>query len=178
MTVTKIILNGREVKAEIAPRMHLGDFIREYAGLTGTHLGCEHGICGACTVEVDGEIARSCIAFAVACDGASVRTVEGFDDDPLMARLRKAFSEEHALQCGFCTPGMLIAARDLILRRAARTENEIRTAMSGNLCRCTGYAGIVAAIKRVLDEEFANEAAFAPQQASGLGPVGSHAPSS
>ncbi len=146
MTSTTITLNDRTVQAEAAPRTHLADFIRENAGLTGTHLGCEHGICGACTVEIDGEIARSCITFAVACEGASVRTIEGFDDDPLMARLRKAFTEEHALQCGFCTPGMLIAARDLIQRGVARTEHEIRVAMSGNLCRCTGYAGIVAAI--------------------------------
>jgi aerobic carbon-monoxide dehydrogenase small subunit len=176
MTATAITLNGRLIEADAAPRTHLADFIREHAGLTGTHLGCEHGVCGACTVEIDGEIARSCIAFAVACDGASVRTIEGFDDDPLMARLRKAFTEEHALQCGYCTPGMLITARDLIERGAARTGHEIRIAMSGNLCRCTGYAGIVAAIKRVVDEDFAAAAQkdYARKQAFGLGPAGSH----
>ncbi len=179
MTTTTITLNDRAVQAKTAPRTHLADFIRENAGLTGTHLGCEHGICGACTVEIDGEIARSCITFAVACDGASVRTIEGFDDDPLMARLRKAFTEEHALQCGFCTPGMLIAARDLIQRGVARTESEIRVAMSGNLCRCTGYAGIVAATMRVMDEDLASGAGkeYAAKQSAGLGPVGSHASS-
>jgi aerobic carbon-monoxide dehydrogenase small subunit len=178
MTKAAITLNGLRVEDEVPPRTSLADFIREHAGLTGTHLGCEHGICGACTVEIDGEIARSCIAFAVACDGASVRTVEGFDGDPLMERLRKAFTEEHALQCGYCTPGMLIAARDLIRRRAARTRSEIQIAMSGNLCRCTGYAGIVAAVKRVLDEEGAMGASkeYASQEeVSPLGPVGSHA---
>jgi len=178
MTTTTITLNGRKVQAEVPSRTSLADFIREHAGLTGTHLGCEHGICGACTIEMDGEIARSCITLAVACDGASVRTIEGFDDDPLMARLRKAFTEEHALQCGYCTPGMLIAARDLIHRGAARTLSDIRVAMSGNLCRCTGYAGIIAAVKRVLDEESAKGALNAQAGVDGaarLGPVGTHA---
>src|SRR5215475_8930848 len=141
MTVTSLTVNGRAITADIPPRTHLADFIREYGGFTGTHLGCEHGICGACTVEIDGQIARSCITLAVSCDGASIRTIEGFDNDTLMARLRQAFQESHALQCGYCTPGMLIAAHDLVRRRAAKTEREIRTAMSGNLCRCTGYAG-------------------------------------
>ena len=143
-------LNGKPVKAEVAPRTHLADFVREVRGLTGTHIGCEHGVCGACTVEIDGEIARSCIAFAASCDGSSVRTIEGFDDDPLMVELRAAFTAEHALQCGYCTPGMLIAARDLIRRRGKLTTAEIREAMSGNLCRCTGYVGIVRAIERVM----------------------------
>ena len=145
-------VNGRPVEAEVAPRTSLADFLREHLLLTGTHLGCEHGICGACTVEIDGEIARSCIAYAVACDGAHVRTVEGFDDDPLMARLRRAFTEAHALQCGYCTPGMLIAARDLVRRKGELSRREIRTEMSGNLCRCTGYLGIVDAIARVMAE--------------------------
>jgi aerobic carbon-monoxide dehydrogenase small subunit len=179
MTATTVTLNGKPVAADIPARTHLGDFIREHAGLTGTHLGCEHGICGACTVEIDGEIARSCITFAAACNGASVRTIEGFDSDPLMVRLRKAFAEEHALQCGYCTPGMLIAARDLIRRRAAATESEIRIGMSGNLCRCTGYAGIVRAIARVVNEEtaFASLADedIAISHTLSLGPVGSHA---
>jgi carbon-monoxide dehydrogenase small subunit len=169
---TTLTLNGRKFEAEVTPRTHLADFIRERAGLTGTHLGCEHGICGACTVEIDGEIVRSCITFAVACHGAAVRTIEGFDTDPLMARLRQAFTEEHALQCGYCTPGMLIAARDIVLRGAAKTEHEVRVALSGNLCRCTGYAGIVRAVLRVLAEE-------QPVQHSRpltLGPVGSFAP--
>jgi aerobic carbon-monoxide dehydrogenase small subunit len=179
MTSATVILNGRSVCAEIEPRMHLADFIREHAGLTGTHLGCEHGVCGACTVEIDGEIARSCITFAVACGGASIRTIEGFETDALMIRLRKAFMEEHALQCGYCTPGMLIAARDLVKRGAVRTESEIRVAMSGNLCRCTGYAGIVAAIKRVVDEDTSSGAAIEVEHAQtfGLGPAGSHSKS-
>jgi carbon-monoxide dehydrogenase small subunit len=145
-----LTVNGKPVAAEVAPRTHLADFLREELLLTGTHIGCEHGICGACTVEIDGEIARSCITYAVSCDGAGVRTIEGFDDDPLMARLRQAFSEAHALQCGYCTPGMLIAARDLVRRKGRLSRAEIRTEMSGNLCRCTGYMGLVDAIERVM----------------------------
>ena len=145
-----LTINGQPVSAEVSPRTHLADFVRETQGLTGTHLGCEHGICGACTVEIDGEIARSCITYAVACDGSKVRTIEGFDDDPMMAALRAAFSREHALQCGYCTPGMLIAARDLVLRKGRLDTGQIREAMSGNLCRCTGYAGIVRAIEQVM----------------------------
>jgi carbon-monoxide dehydrogenase small subunit len=150
MTRVALIVNGKPVEADVAPRTHLADFLREQLLLTGTHIGCEHGICGACTIEIDGEIARSCITYAVACDGAEVRTIEGFDDDPLMARLRQAFSEAHALQCGYCTPGMLIAARDLVRRKGRLARAEIRTEMSGNLCRCTGYQGIVDAIERVM----------------------------
>ena len=143
-------VNGQAASATVSPRTSLADFLREDLLLTGTHLGCEHGICGACTVEIDGEIARSCITYAVTCDGADVRTIEGFDDDALMARLRRAFTEEHALQCGYCTPGMLIAARDLVRRKAGLTRGQIRHEMSGNLCRCTGYMGIVSAIERVM----------------------------
>jgi carbon-monoxide dehydrogenase small subunit len=159
VTSIRLTVNGRPVAAEVEPRLHLADFLRERLLLTGTHIGCEHGVCGACTVEIDGEIARSCITYAVSCEGAHVRTIEGFDDDPLMARLRKAFTEEHALQCGYCTPGMLIAARDLVRRRARLSRDEIRVAMSGNLCRCTGYVGIVNAIERVMAEEPAGAAA-------------------
>jgi carbon-monoxide dehydrogenase small subunit len=148
-----LTVNGRPVDAEVAPRTSLADFLREHLVLTGTHVGCEHGICGACTVEIDGEIARSCIAYAVACDGAQVRTIEGFDDDALMVRLRRAFTEAHALQCGYCTPGMLIAARDLVRRKGGLSRQQIRHEMSGNLCRCTGYMGIVDAIARAMAEE-------------------------
>ncbi len=150
MTRIALTINGKTVSADVTPRTHLADFLREQLLLTGTHLGCEHGICGACTVEIDGEIARSCITYAVACDGASVRTIEGFDDDALMVGMRKAFTEEHALQCGFCTPGMLIAARDLVRRKSGLSRPEIRVAMSGNLCRCTGYTGIVNAVERMM----------------------------
>jgi aerobic carbon-monoxide dehydrogenase small subunit len=148
-----LTVNGRPVEAEVAPRLSLADFLREHLLLTGTHVGCEHGICGACTVELDGEIARSCITYAVGCDGARVRTIEGFDDDARMARLRQAFTEAHALQCGYCTPGMLIAARDLVRRKGGLSRHKIRQEMSGNLCRCTGYSGIVDAIVRVMAED-------------------------
>jgi carbon-monoxide dehydrogenase small subunit len=148
-----LTVNGKPILAEVAPRMHLADFLRETLVHTGTHIGCEHGVCGACTVEINGDIARSCITFAAACDGAKVRSIEDFDEDPLMARLRLAFASEHALQCGYCTPGMLIAARDLVRRRGPVAEREIRTEMSGNLCRCTGYVGIVRAIQRVMGDE-------------------------
>ncbi len=149
MTRVALTVNGKKVKREVTPRTNLADFLREELLLTGTHVGCEHGICGACTVVVDGEIARSCITYAVACDGTEVRTIENFDNDPLMVKLRQAFSEEHALQCGYCTPGMLVAARDLIRRGEAKDEQSIRIGMSGNLCRCTGYMGIVSAIAKV-----------------------------
>ncbi len=149
MTRIALTVNGTKVTREVTPRTNLADFLREELLLTGTHIGCEHGICGACTVVVDGEIARSCITYAVTCDGAEVRTIENFDEDTLMAKLRQAFSEEHALQCGYCTPGMLVAARDLIRRGEARDEESIRIGMSGNLCRCTGYMGIVSAVAKV-----------------------------
>ena len=145
-------VNGRRLEREVAPRTHLGDFLRDDVRLTGTHLGCEHGVCGACTVLVDGQPVRSCITFAVACDGASVTTVEGYDDDPIMQRLRPAFSRHHALQCGFCTPGMLATARDIVLRLPDADEHRVRVELSGNLCRCTGYMGIVAAVMSVLKE--------------------------
>jgi carbon-monoxide dehydrogenase small subunit len=161
-----LTVNGRPVERDVAPRTSLADLIREHLLLTGTHLGCEHGICGACTVEIDGEIARSCITWAVTCDGARVRTIEGFDDDQLMARLRRAFAQAHALQCGYCTPGMLIAARDLVRRRGGLTRAEIRREMSGNLCRCTGYLGIIDAIARVMSEGVA-------RGADGVRPCGS-----
>ncbi|MBK3735360.1 carbon-monoxide dehydrogenase small subunit [Azospirillum brasilense] len=151
-----LTVNGTRVEASVPPRQHLGDFLRERELLTGTHLGCEHGVCGACTILIDGEPARSCITFAVACDGRSVTTVEGLDDDPVAAELREAFSTEHGLQCGFCTPGMLVAARDVVLRRPDADNPAIRTAMSGNLCRCTGYVGIVNAIRRVIDARNTN----------------------
>ena len=125
MTRIALTVNGGPVEAQVAPRTHLADFLREHLLLTGTHIGCEHGICGACTVEIDGEIARSCITYAVACDGARIRTIEGFDEDALMAHLRQAFTEAHALQCGYCTPGMLIAARDLVRRKRGLTRAAI-----------------------------------------------------
>ncbi|MBV9567482.1 MAG: 2Fe-2S iron-sulfur cluster binding domain-containing protein [Hyphomicrobiales bacterium] len=171
MTAITLMVNGQSVSAEIAARTHLADFLREHLLLTGTHIGCEHGICGACTVEIDGEIARSCITYAAACDGAEIRTIEGFDDDALMARLRQAFSEAHALQCGYCTPGMLIAARDLIGRKGALSGAQIRAEMSGNLCRCTGYVGIVRAITRVMAERATLNLPLASLREARLGPA-------
>ena len=143
-------INGKAVQAEAEPRTHLADFLREQVGLTGTNIGCEHGVCGACTLEIDGVPSRSCITYAAACDGAKVRTIEGMDDDPVMAELREAFTAEHALQCGYCTPGMLMTARDIVTRLPDADEARIRKELAGNLCRCTGYMGIVAAIQRVL----------------------------
>jgi carbon-monoxide dehydrogenase small subunit len=147
-----LTVNGKPVEADAAPRTHLADFLREQLNLTGTHLGCEHGICGACTIVMDGAIVRSCITYAVSCDGADIKTIEAFDEDAVMARLREAFSREHALQCGYCTPGMLISARDLLLRKTGLDETDIRREMAGNLCRCTGYIGIIRAIYGVMSE--------------------------
>ena len=177
MTRVSMTINGEAVEADVEPRMHLGDFLREHRFLTGTHLGCEHGICGACTVQIDGSTSRSCITLAVACDGADVRTVEGFDDDPLMAKLRDAFTREHALQCGYCTPGMLISARDLVRRLPEADEDIIRREMEGNLCRCTGYVGIVRAVASVVgdplaaDEEAKVVSGVAPAQETESAPA-------
>jgi len=166
-----LTVNGRPVAAEVAPRTHLGDFLREHLNHTGTHIGCEHGICGACTVEIDGELARSCITYTVCCDGASIRSIEGFDDDAMMRSLRQAFTRRHALQCGYCTPGMLIAARDLVRRRGRLSRAEIRLEMSGNLCRCTGYVGIIDAIEDVMAEHAAAAAASPHAHRAWLGPA-------
>jgi carbon-monoxide dehydrogenase small subunit len=156
MKTIQLTVNGDGVQALVEPRTHLADFLRDQQRLTGTHLGCEHGVCGACTVLVDGKLVRSCITYAVQCEGAEVRTIEGFEDDALMKELRAAFSREYALQCGFCTPGMLIAARDLVLRLPGADERRIREEMSGNLCRCTGYVGIVRAISSVAQSRSAS----------------------
>ncbi len=146
-----LTVNSRRVTGLTTPRTHLADFLREQQRLTGTHLGCEHGVCGACTILLDGEPVRSCITYAVACDGRTVTTVEGLNDE-IATELREAFSAAHGLQCGFCTPGMLISAWDLVRRLPDADDARIRREMSGNLCRCTGYVGIVEAIHRVLDD--------------------------
>ena len=145
-----LTVNGDAATVEVEPREQLADLLRGTLMLTGTHVGCEHGVCGACTVELDGLPARSCITHAGSCDGASVRTIEGFAEDPVMAELRAAFTAEHALQCGYCTPGMLVTARDIVLRLPDADEARVRRELSGNLCRCTGYVGIVRAIAKVL----------------------------
>lgn len=174
----EILINGQPCSLQaVAPRTMLGDYVRDHLHLTGTHLGCEHGICGACTVSIDGQAARSCITLAHACAGADVTTIEGFDDDECMAQLRQAFTEEHALQCGYCTPGVLVAARDLVLRHPDADEKKVRLEMSGNLCRCTGYVGIVKAVMRVLAQRKASGSGIAATAhfTARLGPVGAHA---
>jgi carbon-monoxide dehydrogenase small subunit len=150
MTRIHLRVNGRDQTGEAEPRTHLADFLREEMNLTGTHLGCEHGVCGACTLMIDGRPARSCITLAAACQDADIRTIEGYLDDPVMAALRASFKKHHALQCGFCTPGMLATAFDIVTRLPDADEARIREELAGNLCRCTGYAGIVAAIRAVL----------------------------
>ena len=173
MRTIALTINGKGVTASVDPRTHLADFLREQQHLTGTHLGCEHGVCGACTLLIDGEPARSCITYAVACDGARITTIEGLDDDEIAGELRGAFSREHALQCGFCTPGMLIAGRDLIARAVRPSDREIRVAMSGNLCRCTGYVGIVRAIDAVITDRRGRGIVAIPGNGrTDLGPVG------
>src|ERR1700677_3502835 len=152
MTRVNLTVNGDALSAEIEPRTHLADLLRETHNLTGPHIGCEHGVCGACTLLVDGVPIRSCITFAVACENAEVTTIEGLDEDEIARELRAAFMAHHALQCGYCTPGMIVSARDIVLRTEAPTEHGIRVAMSGNLCRCTGYVGIVRAIQSVLSD--------------------------
>lgn len=147
-----LTVNGKSTRLHAEPREQLVDLLRGTLMLTGTHIGCEHGVCGACTVEIDGAPARSCITHAGSCDGASVRTIEGFAGDAVMAALREAFSREHALQCGYCTPGMLVAARDIVLRLPEADEARVREELAGNLCRCTGYRGIVRAVLSVLAE--------------------------
>jgi len=174
MTAISLTVNGRTISAEVEPRTHLGDFLRDHLRLTGTHLGCEHGVCGACTVLISGAPARACITYAVACDGLEIRTIEGFEEDALMADLREAFSREHGLQCGFCTAGMLISARDIVERLPGADERRIRTELSGNLCRCTGYVGIVNAVKSVTAKQTAPAVAPSPSRRVATGPSLSH----
>jgi aerobic carbon-monoxide dehydrogenase small subunit len=174
MTAIDIKVNGKPVSADIQPRTHLADFLREKLNLTGTHLGCEHGVCGACTLLVDGVPTRSCITLAVACQQAEITTIEGLDEDDIARELRVAFTGEHGLQCGYCTPGMIVSARDVVLRMDEPSERDIRVAMSGNLCRCTGYVGIVRAIQRVVRDRRARGVAAVPNgHRTRLGPSGS-----
>jgi aerobic carbon-monoxide dehydrogenase small subunit len=140
-------VNGERVDAQVLPRVNLADFLREQLKLTGTHVGCEHGVCGACTVRVDGEIVRSCLMLAVQTQGASVETIEGLSDSGEIADLQAAFRDRNALQCGFCTPGMLIAAQDLLKQEAEPDRERIREHLAGNYCRCTGYQAIIDAVE-------------------------------
>ena len=145
-----LTVNGTAVSRRVPARQHLVDFLRDDLELTGSHAGCEHGVCGACTVRVNGEIVRGCLMLAVQANGCRVDTIEGLSDSQELARLQKAFHERNALQCGFCTPGMLLAAQDLILREGKPTREQIRNHISGNFCRCTGYEAIVDSIEEVI----------------------------
>lgn len=149
----ELTVNGRRKELDVEPRKTLADALREDLGLTGTHLGCEHGVCGACTVLVDGGSVRACLMFAVQADGASVTTVEGLaGEDGTLHPLQRAFCDRHGLQCGFCTPGMLMSALDLLHREVEPSRERIREEMSGNICRCTGYVGIVDAVEEAAVE--------------------------
>jgi aerobic carbon-monoxide dehydrogenase small subunit len=142
-----LVVNGERVEANVLPRLNLADFLREHLELTGTHVGCEHGVCGACTVRVNGDIVRSCLLLAVQTNNATVETIEGISDSGEIADLQSAFRERNALQCGFCTPGMLMAAQDLLKQSPSPDREQIREHLSGNYCRCTGYQAIVDAIE-------------------------------
>jgi carbon-monoxide dehydrogenase small subunit len=144
-----LTVNGEPVHARVDARRTLVDFLREDLGLTGSHVGCEHGFCGACTVQLDGAIVRGCLALAVQCDGATVETIEGVADSGTIDDLRAAFETRNALQCGFCTPGMLLTAQALLARGGVPSRDEIRAHLSGNYCRCTGYHAIVDAVEAV-----------------------------
>jgi carbon-monoxide dehydrogenase small subunit len=142
-----LVVNGEPVDTHVLPRLNLADFLREHLKLTGTHIGCEHGVCGACTVRVNGDIVRSCLMLAVQTQNASVETIEGLSDSGEIADLQLAFRDRNALQCGFCTPGMLMAAQDLLRHSLSPNRGQIREHLSGNYCRCTGYHAIVDAVE-------------------------------
>ena len=147
----KVTVNGEDYEREVEPRMLLADFLRHELGLTGTHVGCEHGVCGACTVILDGDSVRSCLCFAIQTDGAKIETVEGLGTVDNLNPLQQSFQKHHALQCGFCTPGMLMTGKDLLRKYPLATDEQIREGLSGNLCRCTGYEHIVQAIRWVVE---------------------------
>jgi len=148
----KVFVNGVLYERSVEPRMLLADFLRQTLGLTGTHLGCEHGVCGACTVLLDGDSVRSCLLLGVQADGCRIETVESLGSPDRLGPLQETFREHHALQCGFCTPGMLMTCTDILRKYPLDTDQEIRHALSGNLCRCTGYAQIVAAVRAARDQ--------------------------
>ena len=153
MTAITVTVNGRRYAEDVEPRLLLSDFLRHTLGLTGTHVGCEHGVCGACTVRLDGAAVRSCLLLAVQAEGAEIRTVEGLARSGGLTPLQTAFHEAHALQCGFCTPGILMAAEDFLERTPAPSRREVTEMLAGHLCRCTGYEPIVTAILRASGEE-------------------------
>jgi len=148
----RVSINGTVYERSVEPRLLLSDFIRHEARLTGTHVGCEHGVCGACTVQVDGDPVRSCLMFAAQADGAEVTTIEGLSEHSgELTPIQAAFQAEHALQCGFCTPGFVVSVHAFLAQNPHPSDDEIRDALSGNLCRCTGYQGIIAAVKRAAE---------------------------
>src|SRR5262245_7975899 len=145
--VVRLTVNGEERRGIAEPRLLLADFLRHELGLTGTHVGCEQGVCGACSIRLDGELVRSCTLFAIQAEGASIETVEGLAPGEDLHPVQQAYHEQHGLQCGFCTPGLLLATVDLLERNASPSEDEIRDYLAGNICRCTGYVGVVAAVQ-------------------------------
>jgi carbon-monoxide dehydrogenase small subunit len=147
----RLILNGQPVERQVEERRSLADFLRHDLGLTGTHVGCEHGVCGACTVLINGRSARSCLVFAAQVDGASITTIEGLTPPHGLSPLQAAFRESFALQCGFCTPGMIVVSHELLAENSAPSDAEIREALSGNLCMCTGYVNIIRAVQRAAE---------------------------
>jgi aerobic-type carbon monoxide dehydrogenase small subunit (CoxS/CutS family) len=158
-----MIINGRTVEGDVEPRLLLADFIRDDAGLTGTHLGCEHGVCGACTVQLDGQPVRSCLMFAVQANRHTIATVEGMAPDAsTLHPLQQAFHECHALQCGFCTPGILMTMEAFLREQPDPSLQQIRSALAGNLCRCTGYQNIITAVRLAADRLHRGEAAGEP----------------
>ncbi|MEM9250481.1 MAG: (2Fe-2S)-binding protein [Pseudomonadota bacterium] len=161
----ELVVNGRTREATVPPRMLLSDFIRQELALPGTHVGCEHGVCGACTILVDGEAVRACLMFAAQADGAELTTIEGYGTGDTLHPIQQAFWEEHGLQCGFCTPGMLAAAHELLSETPDPTDDQIREAISGNLCRCTGYEYIIDAIRSAGKKLRAQQAEDALQSA-------------
>lgn len=146
-TSISLTVNGERISAQVLPRLNLADFLRDHLGLTGTHVGCEHGVCGACTVRVNGDIIRACLLLAVQADGSSVQTIEGLSDSGEVSDLQEAFRQRNALQCGYCTPGMLMAAQDILIHEPHADREQIREHLSGNYCRCTGYHAIVDAVQ-------------------------------
>jgi aerobic-type carbon monoxide dehydrogenase small subunit (CoxS/CutS family) len=159
-------VNGRRIRASVEPRLLLSDFLRNELGLTGTHVGCEHGICGACTILLNEQAVRSCLLFAVQADGERIETIEGLSASGAIRALQDAFSRHHALQCGFCTPGMLVIAHDFLREHPNPSRDEIKHAMSAALCRCTGYLGIVAAVGEVAGASAENDLQGAPHVAA------------
>ena len=163
MIPIQVTVNGRHYREEAEPRLLLSDFLRHTLGLTGTHVGCEHGVCGACTVRLDGAAVRSCLLLAVQADGADLQTVEGLARDSALHPLQEAFRAEHALQCGFCTPGILMAALDFVERYHAPTRAQVIDLLSGHLCRCTGYEPIVEAILKIAERNFQDNSTHNPE---------------